>query len=364
MPFDPLGSLLKEDKHENKKKSKLKEEYYEVPSDKKMLEQFRLDKKNKIEPKLDYIESPFGGIAIKRIEHKNNQENQFPLPQNTTLIAGWICGAAGSGKSTVVALQIAPKFNVGTIIVFTLIEGNEVFQLLKQHCKKRKIRYYEKNELDDDAEDYIKDIIGKNPENANPYTLIIFDDFNQSGITDRNNEFQKLKNQVFSKYRNKKCYYFEITQNMTMLSTMLANNTNFFILYQIYDQYGYWKARTFITNQMKINNKQFDAWYSHIDDRGREHSFIMGSQKKAYWFDEFNDKLIEYKFDDKDDEKHEENDSTSMIEPYIDKFKSGRFADKDVNEFKELVLKIAKEYKTSAEDVIDQINQKYDIELF
>ena len=49
---------------------------------------------------------------------------------------------------------------------------------------------------------------------------------------------------------------------------------------------------------------------------------------------------------------------------YIDKFKSGRFADKDVNEFKELVLKIAKEYKTSAEDVIDQINQKYDIELF
>jgi len=319
--------------------------------------------------RLRYVESKFGGVSIELPDIKPHY-NDYPFDK-TPHLAMFIVGKSGCGKSSILLSVIMKVRDISNLIVCTLISGNPVNELISQHCKQNGITYTEINEIDN-AMDQMTDIVenGKKPKDK-PYTLIIFDDWN-ANTTKRDDPYTKMKNEVFSKWRNKKCSIIEVVQSYTMISTLLRTNITAFIMFPMNDKYAIQNARKDVINMMDITEDEFTDWYKKIIQK--DHSFIMGVKDRAYISlqDVKNGEIQEYKFNRHESDSDDEEDVINLgriiandriIKHVINEFSKNGVNDHDAAKLKKHLKNLSKEYRVPIDDIMEEIGEQYNIEI-
>ena len=169
----------------------------------------------------------------------------------------------------------------------------------------------------------------------------------------------KLKNDVFTKWRNKKCSMIEVVQSYLMISTLLRNNINSFIMFPMRDKYSVTYASKDVVNMMDITEEEFKTWYGMINQD--THSFIMGVGNKGYIsLEKVEDgKLKEYHF--KDDEFDVANDE--QIEEFMQLVERGTVTRQNVRRFKSYLKALSRSAGVSLESIVEQISDEYDVDL-
>jgi ABC-type dipeptide/oligopeptide/nickel transport system ATPase component len=208
------------------------------------------------------------------------------LPDNEVLCG--IFGASGSGKTHYLRKlipMIAPKY-VKYINIATRIPNNKVYDTIHEYCDQHKILYSKTTELKDTM-DQIETII--NDKKDEEHAILIFDDFNAGGITDRSDPYAKISNEAFLKLRNYNCHMVYIVQSFSGMSAIARTNLNCFIIFR---NTGANARRMLATDFEKLTNhkiEEFETLHSSISKIKHSYFMFTGDQVLIHLHDKMNE---------------------------------------------------------------------------
>lgn len=179
-----------------------------------------------------YKRDLYGGLSIHYNEmYTKKDPHHIPLPQSEPFAHGIIVGSSGSGKTSLL-LTLVPKYkNLSGIIVCSLVD-HPIFDLIKQHCQQKKIKYYFTDDIQQSS-DTLVDEIERKP--AGTHTLVIYDDIvtGKSMKSSTNSKENQILSHLFQKSRNYNVNLILICQSYTLVPTNVRNNANFLCYFKI-----------------------------------------------------------------------------------------------------------------------------------
>jgi len=170
------------------------------------------------------------GFSIKRKKHHDLIHKSRLLKPNSNFIM--ICGATGTGKSTLV-LCLLPCFSnkLKHVIICTAKPEDDSHLSIKKYCESNKIKFYNDAHDADTANNTIADVLDKKKKNE--HLLVIFDDFNINFNSKSDDELNKIMIKVFALLRSQNCSAIVISQTYYNIPTRVRENVSMRLIFQL-----------------------------------------------------------------------------------------------------------------------------------
>lgn len=205
--------------------------------------------------------------------------NKEPLPSHEVIAI--IVGSTGSGKtSSLLHLipNIAPKY-VKSVIIMSRIEGNKIFDAIKNWCESKNISYDFTADINESM-DLLENRINKK-ENEEDQIIAVFDDFNNASKSDKNDKFNQVSIEMVTKGRNYGVNSLYIIQQYQSLPTVIRANANLMILFNINDRHArYACAKDFTT----LTGTDDETFYELMKMIKTKHSYIFATADGIYMY--------------------------------------------------------------------------------
>lgn len=324
-------------------------------------------------PKMEMGVTAYGTPRIVLPPQEDHFNNHWYLSKNLNRIL--VIGGAGCGKSHEL-LDIIPLFDksLTNICVFSLIQGNEVYDRIEGYCQDSNIEYEFCSEIDK-AEKLVEDMIERKPDMSQ--ALLIFDDFNDSDSRSKSSNYNKFISTCFNMLRNYFVNICVITQAYTNLVMSARGNSNVMVMFQNRDIYALRGACTTLSllSPCPISWNNFMVIYQLLSKN--IHSHLIASNGKVYVdlidgnppteLEIKNDKEIIFKGvnillnqlsdSDLDAITDDENLKTIINTCDLKPIKT------NINKLNKYIVRLSKAHKVDLSELVEAINRKYNLEL-
>lgn len=187
-----------------------------------------------------------------------------------------IIGTSGCGKSRLM-LSIVPNIGgIKSVVVCSLVPGNEVYKQLKLWCESEGANFALASGLDE-AADAIEHAINDVDYGEDESGIVIFDDF--SGQQGSRDAYGRIADQASSTVRNGHQHVMFITQAAQNVPMRFRNNANVRIIFPMNDTHAVYNIRRdVLTNMPNLDPDDFRELYNRVraDD---VHSYVMLTAK-------------------------------------------------------------------------------------
>lgn len=200
------------------------------------------------------------GIFGKAIAYKPPPLRKWKCPLFPSgHISAYIVGASGCGK-THCLLNIVPNFeDLKFIAYFSLVQNNEVCQILRGYCDHEEIPFYTATEPET-GQKMIQEAIASKMKTE--YALIIFDDFCRVVDKRDNSPYGSFISTCSQMLRNEHCHQIIITQSAWTLVDAVKNNVNLRIVFRLETTH----AQDAVRNDFIANSFGDKYWFRKVYD--------------------------------------------------------------------------------------------------
>lgn len=184
-----------------------------------------------------------------------------------------IVGKSGSGKSTILNDIVNNIGGINRVCYFSKITGNTIQSVLKDICDNKGYEFYFADDINE-ARNMIDELMEKLKDKPNEWSFLIFDDF-QTGKKSRNGDNDVFIAQCSMFMRNFNCHIAMVCQNPISADTLLRNNVNIRIVFDLKNIYAIRSIREDVINSSDIKHEDFDRLMKEI--KKVPHSFLLQS---------------------------------------------------------------------------------------
>lgn len=315
----------------------------------------------------------FGSNRIIVPPQEDHFNNRWYLNKNVNRIV--IIGASGCGKSYEL-LSMIPLFDdkLTDICVFSLIIGNAVYDAIESYCQNRNMKYQFSSEVEE-AKTIVEEMINSKPDLSQ--ALIIFDDFNDSNSRSKSSPYNKFMSMCINMLRNYFCSVCILSQSYNNVVMAAHVNSNVLVLFQVADIYSIREARNTVSLMLNhpISYKNFMEVYKLI--LNNIHSHLIISNKKMYAdiidgnppteVEVINDTKIMFKGENilcnkiDNDELDKITDDEKLIN--IITLCEEKPTKVNINKLNKYIVGLSKVYKIELSELVNAINDKYELNL-
>ena len=223
---------------------------------------------------METLSAHINGKVIPYKMKKRERWNPEPLPPNEILAL--ICGQSGCGKSTFILRllpNVSPKY-LKHVIVLSRIEGNEIYDAIKEWCKSKDITYEFTSDIDESMQIIEKRINDKTKEDE--HICCIFDDWNQAARSEKSNPYNQVSIEMMTKGRNYKVHSIYITQQYVAIPTVIRVNGNMLVVFSMSDKNAKLAVCKDFTSLTGIDEETF---YTLLNRIKIKHSYLLATSE-------------------------------------------------------------------------------------